>query len=69
MANFKVELSVNGLRNIPVISIRNDFEFIVGEVHPRYPSFVAASLSRPKDGELRYLHRRQAWLFWILPFA
>jgi hypothetical protein len=47
----KVKLSVNGLANIPIIPVRNDFEFIVGESHYPCASFLADFLS-PKIARL-----------------
>jgi hypothetical protein len=51
MKHSKIKLSTNGLRNIPIIENREDFEFIVGESHHRCSSFMADFLS-PKLSRL-----------------
>jgi hypothetical protein len=49
-----VKLSANGMRNIVISKVENDFNFIVGDIRCSCPWFVAAFLS-PKIAQLHAL--------------
>jgi hypothetical protein len=54
MSKLEAKLSANGMRNITISKVENDFDFVVGDHRYSCPWFVAAFLS-PKIAQLHAL--------------